>query len=128
MKQDKAIDEFVYVVTRSEEHNDYVEAVFYNRGNAEKYCKQFNDNEDEYSRNITEVRCLDTHPTNYWHKVEDELPPRIKETVNFSKTVIVSNGLSYGIGYYNYNLNKWFCVGTTNITHWMELPELPKEE
>jgi hypothetical protein len=70
----------------------------------------------------------DSHPINQWHKVEDGLPPRIKETVNFSKTVIVSNGLSYGTGYYNYNLNKWFCVGTTNITHWMELPELPKEK
>lgn len=69
-----------------------------------------------------------SHPINRWHKVEDELPPRIKETVNVSKTVIVSNGLSYGIGYYNYNLNKWFCVGITNITHWMELSELPKEE
>lgn len=65
---------------------------------------------------------------NQWHNVSDELPPRIKETVNISKAVMVSNGLSYGTGYYNYNLNKWFCVGTTNITHWMELPELPKKE
>lgn len=64
-----------------------------------------------------------------WHKVADgDLPPRIKETFNVSKTVIVSNGLSYGIGYYNYNFNKWFSVGTTNITHWMPLPKLPKEE
>ena len=74
------------------------------------------------------MEWADSHPINQWHKVEDELPPRIRETVNVSKTVIVSNGLSYGLGYYNYNLNKWFCVGTTNITHWMELSELPKKE
>lgn len=65
---------------------------------------------------------------NQWHNVSDELPPRIKETVNISKAVLVTNGLSYGTGYYNYNLNKWFCVGATNITHWMKLPELPKEK
>ena len=50
MKQDKAIDKIVYVVTRSEEHSDYVEAVFFDKENAEKYCKQFNDNEDEKIR------------------------------------------------------------------------------
>lgn len=59
MKQDKAIDKIVYVVTRSEEHNDYVEVVFYNRENAEKYCKLFNDNEDEYHRTITETPIRD---------------------------------------------------------------------
>ena len=59
MKQDKAIDKIVYVVTRSEEHSDYVEAVFFDKENAEKYCKQFNDNEDEYSRDITETIIKD---------------------------------------------------------------------
>jgi hypothetical protein len=52
-------DKIVYVVTRSEEHSDYVEAVFCKRENAEKYCKQFNDNEDEYSRDITETIIKD---------------------------------------------------------------------
>lgn len=81
-----------------------------------------------YQAFVLGANWADMHPVNQWHKVEDELPPRIKETFNISKAVMVSNGLSYGTGYYNYNLNKWFCVGTTNITHWMELPELPKKE
>ena len=56
----KATDKMiVYVVTRSEEHSDYVEAAFCKRENAEKYCKQFNDNEDEYSRDITETIIKD---------------------------------------------------------------------
>lgn len=81
-----------------------------------------------YQAFVLGANWADIHPINRWHKVEDELPPRIKETVNVSKAVLVTNGLSYGTGYYNYNLNKWFCVGTTNITYWMELPELPKDK
>lgn len=45
----------VYVVTRSEEHCDYAEVVFSNKQNAEKYCESFNNNEDCYARDITEV-------------------------------------------------------------------------
>ena len=85
-------------------------------------------NEESRKIYLSGMEWADSHPVNQWHKVEDELPPRIKETVNVSKAVLVTNGLSYGTGYYNYNLNKWFCVGTTNIICWMELPELPKEE
>ena len=93
---------------------------------------------DQYSHHVAWNECYhhfkegaewaDSHPASQWHKVEDGLPSRIKETVNISKAVLVTNGLSYGIGYYNYNLNKWFCVGAINITHWIELPELPKKK
>ena len=46
----------VYVVTRSEEHSDYVETVFLNEDKAEEYCKLFNKNENFYVRNITKVK------------------------------------------------------------------------
>ena len=46
----------VYVVTRSEEHADYVEAVFLSESKAEKYCKPFNENENSYGRNITKIK------------------------------------------------------------------------
>lgn len=42
-----------YVVTRSEEHSDYVETIFYNREEAIEYCKPFNQNENSYGRDIT---------------------------------------------------------------------------
>lgn len=42
-----------YVVTRSEEHSDYVETIFYDRDKAIEYCKQFNQNENSYGRDIT---------------------------------------------------------------------------
>ena len=46
--------ETIYVVTRSEEHADYVEKAFYSEDNAEKYCEPFNSNENAYQRGITE--------------------------------------------------------------------------
>jgi len=45
----------LYVVTRCEEHSDYVEKVFFSKEKAEDYCKQFEGNEDAYGRDITEI-------------------------------------------------------------------------
>lgn len=45
----------VYVVTRCEEHSDYVEEVFFDENKAQKYCDQFKGNENEYARHITKV-------------------------------------------------------------------------
>lgn len=44
-----------YVVTRCEEHSDYVEKVFFDEDKAQEYCDQFNGNENEYARHITRV-------------------------------------------------------------------------
>lgn len=44
-----------YVVTRSEEHSDYVEKVFFDEDKAQEYCDQFKGNENEYARHITKV-------------------------------------------------------------------------
>jgi hypothetical protein len=44
-----------YVVTRCEEHSDYVEQVFFDEDKAQKYCDQFKGNENEYARHITEI-------------------------------------------------------------------------
>ena len=52
--EDKKND-FAYVVTRCEEHDDYVEKVFVNESKAVEYCKKFNDKPNEYSRSITKI-------------------------------------------------------------------------
>jgi len=44
-----------YVVTRSDLHYDEVERVFFDKEKVEEYCKQFNENENEYRRNITKI-------------------------------------------------------------------------
>lgn len=45
----------LYVITRCEEHSDYVEKVFVDKKKAEEYCQKFEGNEDEYGRDITEI-------------------------------------------------------------------------
>lgn len=49
-------NEIVYVVTRCEEHDDYVEKVFVDKEKAEKYCEVFNNDENEYYRHITKIK------------------------------------------------------------------------
>ena len=44
-----------YVVTRCEEHDDYVEEVFFDIEKAEQYCAKYNSNEDNYRKHITKV-------------------------------------------------------------------------
>ena len=44
----------VFIVIRVEEHSDYVEKVFFNNEQAEKYVAQFADNPDEYARHVEE--------------------------------------------------------------------------
>lgn len=44
-----------YVITRCEEHSDYVEKVFFDGVKAEDYCKQFEGDENQYGRDITKV-------------------------------------------------------------------------
>ena len=45
----------VFIVMRQEEHSDYAEKVFVDKGKAEAYCKPLNDNPNEYSRVIEEI-------------------------------------------------------------------------
>ena len=45
-----------YVVTRCEEHSDYVEDVFFDEDKAQEYCDQFKGDENEYARHITKVK------------------------------------------------------------------------
>ncbi len=45
----------LYIVMRCEEHSDYVEKVFVDKGKAIAYCEQYNSNPREYSRTIEEM-------------------------------------------------------------------------
>lgn len=57
-KKIKDMAEIIYIVTRSEEHSDYVEAAYRSREKAEEYCSQFNNDENSYRRDINEVELL----------------------------------------------------------------------
>lgn len=47
-----------YVVTRSDMHYDEVEKVFFDIEKAKQYCAGYNNNEDEYSRDITKINVI----------------------------------------------------------------------
>lgn len=49
----------LYVITRSEEHADYVEKVFTNECKAIAYCLQFKADENRYQRDITTVKLTE---------------------------------------------------------------------
>lgn len=49
----------LYVITRSEEHADYVEKVFTDECKAIAYCLQFKDDENRYQRDMTTVKLTE---------------------------------------------------------------------
>lgn len=69
---------------------------------------------------------IDSHPVNQWHKVSDGLPPCLKES-SISNVVLITNGYSFSVAHYIHNRHIW-SNECHNVTHWMELPELPKED
>lgn len=42
----------VHIVIRQEEHDDYIEKVFYAGCNAQKYADEINKNKDDYPRRV----------------------------------------------------------------------------
>lgn len=49
----------LYVITRSEEHADYVEKVFTDECKAIAYCLQFKADENRYQRDVTTVKLTE---------------------------------------------------------------------
>lgn len=71
----------------------------------------------------------DAHPN--WHKADEELPPRMESFPAHSIDVFVTNGVALCQGFYSYIREEWQTEGLfdgNEVTHWMLLPELPKED
>lgn len=80
---------------------------------------------------IRVMNWIEQSPTvDEWISVNDKLPPAA-ETVLFTGTNLVGERFRAQTGYYN--LEVWVAenIGIVNatftVTHWMPLPELPKE-
>lgn len=71
-------------------------------------------------RAISEMPAADVQPVNGWIAVKDRLPDEI------GKVLVIDNG--------KVDINSWagkyegWYYANKNITHWMPLPELPKEK
>ena len=67
---------------------------------------------------------------NPWHSVADvDYPARVLDANGDehykSETVVVTDGKTWTIAMYDYDLHKWTTM--LNVTHWMEIPRLPKK-
>lgn len=71
---------------------------------------------------------------NSWISVKDRLPERSSEIDWCSLYVLVASALGPGIGHYDYDQECWIyspcgkmeCTDN-RVTHWMPIPEPPKE-
>lgn len=74
---------------------------------------------------LSVLKWADNHPN--WHDADEELPPKDAERANkFSKKVLVSDGERIHISRYDYEMDGWLVIDM-GVTHWMYLPEPPKE-
>lgn len=63
---------------------------------------------------------------NSWRKVEDGLPPCMKDT-DISDVVLATNGTTYHVARYMHDRQIWTC-DWIDVTHWMPLPKLPQKQ
>ena len=69
-------------------------------------------------------------PHSEWHDVDKELPPLENEKYlgcKVSIKVLVSDGERINISRYDYEMDGWLVIDM-GVTHWMYLPNLPKED
>ena len=69
-------------------------------------------------------------PHSEWHNADKELPPLEDDEYigcKVSIKVLVSDGENITITRYDYEMDGWLFIDMA-ITHWMYLPNLPKEE
>lgn len=77
---------------------------------------------------ISVLKWADIHPN--WHDADKELPPLENEEYlghKVSIKVIVSDGENITITQYDYEMDGWLVIDM-GVTHWMYLPNLPKED
>ena len=69
----------------------------------------------------------DANPKQTWINVKDKLPPEEKDGLS-AKVIVISTNSKIDFSRYDYETGGWISpVLDIEFTHWMSLPELPKE-
>lgn len=95
---------------------------------AKKFAKEIDDweiAEDVQDAFEQGAQWADAHP--HWISVEDELPPKQPNREQSKNVLVLTNSGRTKIEYYDYGndvIKEWWEY---NITHWMPLPQAPKE-
>lgn len=89
--------------------------------------------EYEYNQTIYEngfingAEWADSNPIYKWISVNEKLPPEEEDGLSI-KVIVTSNKGNIHLSRYDYNMRGWISnVLDIIFTHWMFLPELPKE-
>ena len=94
----------------------------------EPYC--FETEREEQWFNIGLMYGLDvadSDPISPWISVKDKLPPEEKDGLSI-KVLVVSTKGKIDFSRYDYDVGGWISsVLDIEFTHWMPLPEIPKE-
>lgn len=76
---------------------------------------------------IEGAEWADNHPKSPWISVNEKLPPEEEDGLSI-KVLVASNKGNIHLSRYDYNMGGWISnVLDIIFTHWMFLPELPKE-
>ena len=83
---------------------------------------------------INGAEWVDNNTKNPWISIEDDLPFNHKELLDSSKRMTFQVCIRYDDDRYGFScmakiLDEWKWLNNWNkITHWMKVPEIPKEE
>ena len=100
---------------------------------SEEFIAGFRDGHDQgYAAGYEDARREIEDAAPQWIRVKDELPP----SGEFGKIVLACNDVGTVNAAYLSSYGKWYAANNTmydawswmpNVTHWMPLPEPPKE-
>lgn len=94
----------------------------------EPYCFETDREEQWYRVGLKEgLRIADDNPKSTWISVNERLPPEEKDGLSI-KVIALSTKNKIHFSRYDYDTGEWISsVLDIEFTHWMYLPELPKE-
>ena len=81
------------------------------------------------------IEWADNHPKSSWISIKDDLPCNYPNNIHFGFTnnVLATDGKNIFVAHMTKTNNEWVWYSDDNfdishiITHWMPIPELPRE-
>lgn len=103
---------------------EYIEQL----SNIEPHCFETDREEQWFNIGLQYgLEAADSNPKSPWISVNEKLPPEEKDGLSI-KVLVVNNKGKIDFSRYDYNMGGWISnVLDIIFTHWMFLPELPKE-
>lgn len=94
-----------------------------------RFGQLYSYNNDVYSGFIQGAQWADKNPQSPWISAKDDLPCNHEELIEGvnTKRVIIYTGATVDSNRMNYIKGKWQWFGGRKVTHWMPIPEMPKE-